>query len=89
MDLILSKSSDGQFRFVLKAGMLKTILSSELYVGKGSAETRYSPSVQTNCSEDSRLRAQDLIEWQAFFNLKAAEPTSHRYESNVFERVLA
>lgn len=34
----LSKSSDGQFRFVLKAGNAETILTSELYKAMGSAE---------------------------------------------------
>ena len=35
----LSKSSDGQFRFVLKAGNAETILTSELYKAKSSAQT--------------------------------------------------
>ena len=30
----LSKSSDGQFRFVLKAGNAETVLTSELYKTK-------------------------------------------------------
>ena len=34
----LSKSSDGQFRFVLKAGNHETILTSELYKTKAAAE---------------------------------------------------
>ena len=34
----LSKSSDGQFRFVLKAGNAETILTSELYKSKAAAE---------------------------------------------------
>ncbi len=34
----LSKSSDNQFRFVLKAGNGETILTSELYTSKASAE---------------------------------------------------
>ena len=33
----LKKSSDGQFRFVLKAGNGETILTSELYKQKASA----------------------------------------------------
>lgn len=80
----LSKSSDGQFRFVLKAGNAETILSSELYVGKGSAE-RGIASVQTNCSEDSRYERKTSSNGQAFFNLKAANQqvigTSQMYSS--------
>ena len=34
----LSKSSDNQFRFVLKAGNGETILTSELYNSKASEE---------------------------------------------------
>ena len=34
----LSKSKDGQFRFVLKAGNGEIILSSELYKAKSSAQ---------------------------------------------------
>jgi len=34
----LSKSSDGQFRFVLKADNAETLLTSKLYHAKGSAE---------------------------------------------------
>ena len=34
----LSKSTDGQFRFVLKAGNAETILTSELYTVRASAE---------------------------------------------------
>lgn len=34
----LGKSSDGQFRFVLKAGNGETILSSELYTTRPAAD---------------------------------------------------
>lgn len=34
----LSKSSDGQFRFVLKTGTGDVLLTSELYKAKNSAE---------------------------------------------------
>ena len=43
----LNKSSDGQFRFVLKAGNGETILTSELYTTKNSAENGIA-SVRTN-----------------------------------------
>lgn len=43
----LSKSSDGQFRFVLKAGNGEIILTSELYTSKSAAENGIA-SVRTN-----------------------------------------
>lgn len=43
----LSKSSDGQFRFVLKGGNSETLLSSELYKAQSSAENGIA-SVQKN-----------------------------------------
>jgi len=67
----LSKSSDGQFRFVLKAGNAETILTSELYKAKGSAENGIA-SVQANCSDDERYEKKTSSNGKAFFNLKAA-----------------
>ena len=49
----LSKSSDGQFRFVLKASNGETILTSELYKARGSAESGIA-SVQNNCALEQR-----------------------------------
>ena len=43
----LSKSSDGQFKFALKAGNHETILTSELYKTKAAAENGIE-SVKTN-----------------------------------------
>src|SRR6187399_2322063 len=80
----LSKSSDGQFRFVLKAGNAETILTSELYKAKGSAENGIA-SVQTNCSDDARYERKTSTNGKAFFNLKAANSqvigTSQMYTS--------
>ena len=80
----LSKSSDGQFRFVLKAGNGEAILSSEQYAAKGSAEGGIA-SVQANCSEDSRYERKTSSDDRAFFNLKAANHqvigTSQMYSS--------
>ena len=67
----LSKSSDGQFRFVLKAGNAETILTSELYAAKTSAEAGIA-SVQTNCSNESRYERKTSSNGKPFFNLKAA-----------------
>ena len=67
----LSKSSDGQFRFVLKAGNAETILTSELYKAKASAEAGIA-SVQTNCSDDERYERKVATNGKFHFNLKAA-----------------
>jgi uncharacterized protein YegP (UPF0339 family) len=80
----LSKSSDGQFRFVLKAGNGETILTSELYTAKKSAENGIA-SVQTNCSLDERYERKSSSNGKLFFNLKAANSqvigTSQMYSS--------
>ncbi|MGS55494.1 DUF1508 domain-containing protein [Escherichia coli] len=49
----LSKSSDNQFRFVLKAGNGETILTSELYTSKASAEKGIA-SVRSNSPQEER-----------------------------------
>lgn len=67
----LSKSSDGQFRFVLKAGNAEIILTSELYHTKASAENGIA-SVQTNSPHDERYERKTSSNGKAFFNLKAA-----------------
>ncbi|EJM7783541.1 YegP family protein, partial [Escherichia coli] len=48
-----SKSSDNQFRFVLKAGNGETILTSELYTSKASAEKGIA-SVRSNSPQEER-----------------------------------
>ena len=80
----LSKSSDGQYRFVLKAGNAETILTSELYAAKSSAENGIA-SVQTNSSLEDRYERKTASNGKAFFNLKAANHqvigTSQMYAS--------
>lgn len=80
----LSKSSDGQFRFVLKAGNSEIILTSELYQAKASAENGIA-SVQTNCGDDSRYATKTASNGKFMFNLKAANHqvigTSQMYAS--------
>jgi uncharacterized protein len=56
----LSKSKDGRFRFVLKAANAETILTSELYKSKGSAEKGIA-SVQSNCGSDERYEKKVAI----------------------------
>ncbi|ARV18557.1 hypothetical protein AEP_01613 [Curvibacter sp. AEP1-3] len=67
----LGKSSDGQFRFVLKAGNGEIILTSELYKAKSSAEAGIT-SVQTNCAIDDRYERKTSTNGKPYFNLKAA-----------------
>jgi uncharacterized protein YegP (UPF0339 family) len=81
----LSKSSDGQYRFVLKAGNAETILTSELYGAKASAENGIA-SVQSNSANEERYERKTASNGKAFFNLKAANHqvigTSQMYASD-------
>lgn len=80
----LGKSSDGQFRFVLKAGNAETILSSELYKARASAEGGIA-SVQANCAQDQRYERLASSNGKHYFSLKAANQqvigTSQMYAS--------
>jgi len=67
----LNKSSDGQFRFVLKADNAETLLTSELYHAKASAENGIA-SVQSNCGADARYEKKLASNGKHYFNLKAA-----------------
>jgi uncharacterized protein YegP (UPF0339 family) len=67
----LSKSTDGQFRFILKADNAETLLTSELYKSKVSAESGIA-SVQGNCGSDERYEKKVATNGKHFFNLKAA-----------------
>lgn len=67
----LSNSSDGQFRFVLKAGNGEIILTSELYKTRASAENGIA-SVQTNSPQDARYEKKTASNGKEHFNLKAA-----------------
>jgi hypothetical protein len=66
----ISNSSDGQFHFVLKADNTQTILTSELYTAKTSAQNGIA-SVQTNCTEDDHYERLDSKNDKFYFNLKA------------------
>jgi len=80
----MSKSSDDQFMFVLKAGNAETILTSERYNSKASAETGIA-SVQSNCLLDSGYDRLDSRNGKHYFTLKSANHqiigTSQMYES--------
>lgn len=81
----LSKSSDGQFRFVLKAGNAEIIITSELYHSKASAQNGIA-SVQANCTLDERYEKKEAKNGKFYFNLKAANHqiigTSQMYASS-------
>lgn len=80
----LHKSSDGQFRFVLKAANGDNLLTSELYKAKHSAENGIM-SVQENASHDERYERKAATNGKPYFNLKAANHqiigTSQMYAS--------
>lgn len=67
----LSKSSNDQYRFMLKAGNGEPILTSELYNAKASAENGIA-SVRANCSNDDRYDRKESSNGKFYFNLKAA-----------------
>lgn len=80
----LSKSSNGQFRFVLKAGNAETILTSELYKTIDSARNGIA-SVQSNSPDAARYEKKESSAGKAYFTLKAANHqvigTSEMYSS--------
>lgn len=80
----LSKSSNGQFRFVLKAGNAETILSSEQYTTRASAEGGIA-SVQTNAPLAERYDRLVSKSNKPYFTLKGGNHqvigTSELYES--------
>ncbi|ENW95403.1 MAG: YegP family protein [Acinetobacter sp.] len=67
----VSRASDGQYRFVLKAGNGEVILNSELYKTKASALNGIA-SVQKNSPDDAHYERLTSKNDKAYFNLKAA-----------------
>ncbi len=67
----LTKSANGQYHFVLKAGNAETILSSEMYTTKAAAENGIA-SVQVNSPLDERYEKKKAKNDKFHFNLKAA-----------------
>ena len=80
----LGTSKDGQHRFVLKAGNAETILTSEQYQSKSSAEGGIA-SVQANSPLDERYDRKTSASGKPFFTLKAGNHqvigTSEMYSS--------
>ncbi len=67
----LSSNDKGQYSFVLKAGNAETILRSEQYESKASAENGIA-SVQKNSPSEERFDRKDASDGRFYFNLKAA-----------------
>jgi uncharacterized protein YegP (UPF0339 family) len=67
----LSSNDKGQYSFVLKAGNAETILRSEQYESKASAENGIA-SVQKNSPSEDRFDRKDASDGRFYFNLKAA-----------------
>lgn len=80
----LSKSSNGQYWFVLKAGNGETILTREMYQSKASALAGIA-SVQTNCTYNERYYKLTSRDNRYYFVLKASNyqviATSKMYHS--------
>ena len=80
----LGKGSDGQFRFTLKASNGETILTSEGYGSKASAQ-RGIAAVRANCGEETRYEKKESKNGKFYFTLKAANyqgiATSQMYAS--------
>ena len=80
---LLTKSGT-QFKFALKAGNHETILSSELYTSKSSAQNGIA-SVKTNGGTDERYERKTSKDDRPYFVLKATNGevigTSEMYSS--------
>jgi len=66
----LSKTSIGQFRFVLKAANAEIILVSEHYTTRSAADNGIA-SVQANSPLDERYEKKTTKDGHPYFNLKA------------------
>lgn len=81
---IISKRTDGDFKFNLKAGNGQVILTSQGYASKPSCENGIE-SVRTNSQDDSKFERNTAKDDRCYFNLKAGNGqiigTSQMYES--------
>ena len=66
----ISKRSNGEFQFVLKAGNGQVILTSEGYAAKASCSTGIE-SVRRNSQDDGRYDRKTAGNGKLFFNLTA------------------
>ncbi|ASW73762.1 hypothetical protein IQ37_15735 [Chryseobacterium piperi] len=81
---IISKRTNGDYQFNLKAGNGQVILTSQGYSSKSGCENGID-SVKTNAKDDSKFERKTAADGRAYFNLKAANGqiigTSQMYES--------
>lgn len=82
---IISKRSNGEFQFNLKAGNGQVILTSQGYSTKPSCESGIN-SVKTNSQEDAKFERNTARDGRCYFNLKAGNGqiigTSQMYETD-------
>lgn len=81
---VITKRTNGEFQFNLKAGNGQTILASEGYSAKAGCLNGIE-SVRTNSQDDSKFDRKTSTNGKPYFNLKATNGqiigTSEMYES--------
>ncbi|MGM9475653.1 YegP family protein [Pedobacter sp. GSP4] len=81
---VISKRSNGEFQFNLKAGNGQVILTSEGYAAKSSCENGIA-SVKNNAQDDSKFEKKTSSNGKYHFSLKATNGqiigSSEMYES--------
>lgn len=81
---VITKRSNGEFQFSLKANNGQVILASQGYAAKSSCENGIE-SVRSNSQEDSRFERKTSSNDKPYFNLKATNGqiigSSEMYES--------
>ena len=81
---LITKRTNGEFQFVLKAGNGQVILASEGYTTKAACENGIE-SVRKNSQEDARFDRLESKNGKPYFNLKATNGqiigNSEMYES--------
>lgn len=82
---IISKRSNGDFQFNLKAGNGQVILTSQGYSTKPSCENGIN-SVKVNSQEDAKFERNTASDGKCYFNLKAGNGqiigSSQMYETD-------
>ncbi|ARS39564.1 hypothetical protein CA265_07840 [Sphingobacteriaceae bacterium GW460-11-11-14-LB5] len=82
---VITKRSNGEFQFNLKAGNGQTILTSEGYSAKSSCENGIE-SVKKNAQDDSKFEKKTSSNGKYYFTLKATNGqligSSEMYESS-------
>ncbi|WP_316632290.1 YegP family protein [uncultured Flavobacterium sp.] len=81
---VITKRTNGEFQFNLKAGNGQTILTSEGYTTKAACLNGIE-SVKTNSQDDNRFDRKESSNGKPYFNLKATNGqiigSSEMYES--------